>query len=88
MKNRKHRDKPVDPNVAAFDNDHAAEYIGFSPVSLKMSRNSGLLGSHPAPPFKRAGRKILYLRQALDEWLESLPTYQNNVQTQNESRQS
>lgn len=86
MNTRSHRKKPLDPNVAAFNNYHAAEYLGFSPVSLKMSRNTGVLGGRPAPNFKRAGRKVIYLRVVLDSWLEELPTYRNSAQVVGGSR--
>lgn len=83
-KNRIHKPKQFSPNAVAFDTASAAEYIGVSPVSMKMSRTSGLLCGVDAPEFKRAGRKIIYMRKELDKWLDGLPVFKNNAQAQKE----
>lgn len=68
------------PLPAALSNKDAAKYIGYAPLTLKLSRISGELGGVPAPEFKKIGRKVIYLREVLDAWLEKQPTYQNSAQ--------
>jgi len=46
----------------------AAEYIGFSVFYLRDCR-VGRLG--PGPKFIKAKRKVLYLREDLDAWLDA-----------------
>ncbi len=50
----------------------AAAYIGVSEKSLRNSRSSGMLGKVPAPSWRKNGRKVTYLTEDLDAWLESL----------------
>jgi hypothetical protein len=64
---------------ASYDTPKAAIYVGVSQASLEKSRISGLLIGVKAPPYRRAGRKTLYLRSDLDAWLESLPVYQHSA---------
>jgi predicted DNA-binding transcriptional regulator AlpA len=49
----------------------AAEYIGLSRSTLRQGRMDGdREGRCPTPPFVRLGRKIIYLREELDCWLD------------------
>ena len=55
----------------AYTEKEAAFYIGMSRSFLAQARMQGnQLGQTPAPPFVRRGRKILYLREELDRWLD------------------
>lgn len=55
-----------------FNEVEAAAYIGVSRSSLRHGRMAGPRNCRiPPPPFIRVGRKILYLRDDLDSWLES-----------------
>ena len=50
----------------------AAKYLQISASSLRKGRMNGALeGRMPVPPFVRLGRRIVYLRDDLDRWLES-----------------
>jgi hypothetical protein len=50
----------------------AAEYLGVAEISLRQGRCDGYRqGRMQPPPYCRIGRKILYLRDDLDKWLES-----------------
>ena len=50
----------------------AADYIGISRSSLRQGRMDGKREKRmPPPPFARLGRKIVYLIDDLDTWLES-----------------
>ena len=68
--------------AAAFNNDHGAAYIGAAPTSLKASRRTGELWGRPAPEYKKAERKVIYLRAILDQWLADLPDYKNTAQSE------
>lgn len=49
----------------------AAHYIGVAPISLRQGRSEGRREKRmPPPPYIKLGRKILYLRDDLDRWLE------------------
>jgi len=49
----------------------AAEYIGMSRSFLRHARMDGeRFNRPPGPPFTKIGRKILYLKDDLDRWLE------------------
>ena len=50
----------------------AATYIGMSRSFLRQSRMDGKRANRtPGPPFMKIGRKILYLKDDLDAWLEA-----------------
>lgn len=50
----------------------AAVYIGISCISLRQGRCEGRRDKRmPPPPYVKIGRKILYLRDDLDRWLET-----------------
>ncbi len=50
----------------------AAHYIGMSRSYLAQSRMAGHReGQTPAPPFIKIGRSVRYLREDLDNWLDS-----------------
>lgn len=63
-----------------FCTKQAANYLSISEISLRASRSSGLLGGQKAPSFRKIGRKVIYLKSELDEWIKSLPTYINTSQ--------
>ena len=78
--------KPTDKQVRTVEQrglseESAAFYLGISPSALRQGRMYGERdGYMPPPPYVRLGRKILYLRDDLDKWLESQrvapPAYQ------------
>ena len=56
----------------ALDTRQAAEYLGVSSISLRQGRCDGpRQGRMLPPPYCKIGRKIVYLRDDLDRWLES-----------------
>lgn len=62
-----------------FSSKEAANYLGISESTLRQSRMDGTRENRlPPPPFIKAGKKILYLRDALDRWLESYQTISKN----------
>ncbi len=82
MHKRIHKHRKAEPVCVALSTDHGAAYIGASPHSLKRSRRTGLLWGMPAPEFKKAARKVIYLRATLDQWVDRLPTFQNTAQSE------
>lgn len=55
-----------------LDTRQASEYLGVSEIALRMGRCDGPRhGRMQPPPFCKVGRKILYLRDDLDRWLEA-----------------
>ena len=49
----------------------AARYIGMSRSFLRQGRMHGTRHKRtPGPPFSKIGRRVLYLQDDLDAWLE------------------
>ncbi len=58
--------------LRAIDEKKAAEYIGWSVSYLRKDRSEGPRQNHaPGPPFVKKGRRIVYLIDDLDRWLEN-----------------
>jgi hypothetical protein len=60
--------------------NEAAEYLGFAPFTLRRARTTGKLAGVPPPKYRRMGRKIVYEKQWLDEWLEQFQPQMNTAQ--------
>ena len=82
MHKRIHKHRKAAKVCVAMTTEQAAAYIGASGHSLKRSRRTGLLWGIPAPEFKKAARKVIYIRATLDQWVDGLPTYQNTAQSE------
>lgn len=62
-------DQPLSRTLREAD---AAEYLGVAVSTLRQGRMNGPReGRMPTPPFVRLGRRVLYLRDDLDHWLDS-----------------
>jgi len=48
----------------------AAKHLNYKPYTLKRSRVDGKLAGVDAPKHIKRGRRILYDKAALDEWIE------------------
>jgi len=56
----------------AFTEIETAEYIGMSRSYLRQARMEGNRNNRtPAPKFIKVGRAVRYLKQDLDNWLDS-----------------
>ncbi|MCG9626918.1 helix-turn-helix domain-containing protein [Vibrio mediterranei] len=56
----------------AFTEQETAEYIGMSRSFLRQARMEGQRKNRTiAPPFIKVGRAVRYLKEDLDNWLES-----------------
>jgi hypothetical protein len=63
-------------------NQEAAELLTVAANTLRNSRSTGKLCGREAPPFIKMGRKIIYLKVDLLQWLESFPKYSNTSEAQ------
>ena len=56
-----------------LDEKEAAQFLGVSLSYLRKARSEGSPGGRtPAPPFVRIGRRCLYRRADLEQWVKSL----------------
>jgi hypothetical protein len=63
--------RAAEPEQRAFTEIQAAIYIQMSPSFLRIARMNGDRANRtPGPPHVKVGRKVLYLREDLDTWLE------------------
>ncbi|URQ87865.1 helix-turn-helix domain-containing protein [Pseudoalteromonas sp. SCSIO 43088] len=65
-----------------YTNQEAAELLTISANTLRNSRSTGKLCGREAPPFIKMGRKIIYLKADLMQWLESFPKYNNTAEAE------
>ena len=59
-------------SIRALNEKQASAYIGMSVSFLQKNRMNGTLqGRHPGPPYAKLGKRVVYLREDLDAWLNS-----------------
>lgn len=64
--------------LRALDEKAAAQYIGMSVSFLQKDRMNGVLpGRLPGPRYAKLGRRVIYLREDLDKWLDDHLVYRN-----------
>ena len=68
--------------MSKLNNIQAAEYIGFMPSTLRLSRCIGRIAGVAPPKFKKIGSRVVYDTKDLDDWLEQFPTFNNNAEAQ------
>ncbi len=72
---------PTTQNKRVFSEIETAEYIGMSRSFLRQSRMEGNRQNRtPAPPFIKIGRAVRYLKEDLDNWLDSFYRFENTSQ--------
>lgn len=55
----------------AFNEKEAAQYIGMSVSYLRKDRMDGAVGNRTlGPRWAKPGKRVIYLRDDLDAWLE------------------
>ena len=60
-----------DNHPRALNEKAAAQYIGMSVSYLRKDRMDGLVGQRtPCPQYAELGKRVIYLRDDLDSWLE------------------
>ena len=58
--------------VRGLSPKNAADYLGISEQTLRKQRCAPNLARRmPMVPFARAGRRVVYLKEELDAWLEA-----------------
>ena len=62
-----------------LDTHESAYYIGLASNTVRISRVSGTLCGVPAPTYRKIGRKVIYDRVILDQWLEQFANQQNTA---------
>lgn len=73
---------PITQNKRALSEIETAEYIGMSRSFLRQSRMEGNRENRtPAPPFIKIGRAVRYLKDDLDNWLDSFYRLEHLGQT-------
>jgi hypothetical protein len=61
-------------------NSHeSAKELGFASTTLRMSRVTGTLAGCPAPTYRKIGRKVVYDRVVIDEWLAQFSNQPNTA---------
>lgn len=69
---------PTTENKRALSEIETAEYIGMSRSFLRQSRMEGNRENRTlAPPFIKIGRAVRYLKDDLDNWLDSFTLMQH-----------
>lgn len=63
----------MQPIKSRLNNREAAEYIGISGYTLKLSRHTGSLCGKPAPAHRKLGRLVVYDKATIDAWIEQFP---------------
>lgn len=63
-----------------LDTHQAAAYLGVAYVTMRNSRTTGLSCGVQTPPFRKIGRRVVYLRTDLEQWLNNLPAYHNTAE--------
>lgn len=61
----------------------AADYLGFSPITINNSRYTGLLGGVTAPGFVKMGKSVFYKPSTLDDWLSQFKEQTSTSETPN-----
>lgn len=56
----------MNPNKSYLTQQHAAELLHISPRTLERMRVEGT-----GPTFLKAGRRVLYVRTDIEDWLEA-----------------
>jgi hypothetical protein len=69
-------------NPRGLSEAQASKYLGISRSSLRQGRMDGVRHNRmPPPPFVQLGRKIIYLIDDLDQWLEQHRTSHCSAQS-------
>ena len=76
------RSSPHHTQNLSLNNNDAAELLGVSPGTMRLSRHTGeLFKNVPAPSFMKMGRAVRYRRETLISWLEQWGEFENTAQT-------
>jgi hypothetical protein len=66
--------------MSGLANTHeCGDALGFASSTIRMSRVTGVLAGVPAPTYRKIGRKVVYDRVILDQWLEQFANQSNTA---------
>ena len=66
--------------TTSLANTHeCADELGFASSTIRMSRVTGFLAGVPAPTYRKIGRKVVYDRAILDQWLGQFVNQSNTA---------
>ena len=68
--NQLHKSTVVDTHGCAI-------ILGFASSTIRISRVTGTLAGVPAPTYRKIGRKVVYDRVVLEEWLNQFNNQPN-----------
>lgn len=66
-------------NPPRLNNSESADFLCFSPTTLKLSRVTGTLAGVPAPTYRKLGRKVVYDRAVLEQWVNQFEQQSNTA---------
>jgi len=61
------------------DTHQCSTLLGFATSTIRISRVTGTLAGFPAPVYRKIGRKVIYDRVVLDEWLNQFVNQANTA---------
>ena len=64
-----------------LDTHEASLLLGYKSSTLRISRVTGILGGVAAPAYRKLGRKVVYDRATLNEWLSQFQMQSNTGYT-------
>ena len=63
-----------------LSSNSAANYLGYSPTTLRNARHTGTLAGVNAPKYKKINKSIRYDKDVLDAWLAQFNDLANTKQ--------
>jgi hypothetical protein len=76
---KNHHLNPANYPSPHCDTHGAASYLGFGSSTMRVSRVTGTLAGVPAPTYRKIGRKVIYDRMILDEWIDQFANQQKTA---------
>ena len=61
------------------DTHQCSTLLGFAASTIRISRVTGTLAGFPAPAYRKIGRKVIYDRVILEEWLNQFANQPNTA---------
>lgn len=70
----------TNPERIAYTRQEVANRYPVSVSSLEKAIKTGYLLGVKAPPYRRAGKTVIYTKKAMDDWLASIPEYSHSAE--------
>ena len=64
---------------AVVDTHECSALLGFAASTIRISRVTGTLAGFSAPAYRKIGRKVVYDRIVLDQWLDQFANQPNTA---------